>query len=477
METPKTIDYKVKASSDSRYRYLRIPLNNLVGPVVLNAASQLLEWKLPSVVYNLSRSYIQYGLRVPAAANNSNWTFEDLSLGELAASVQFGSAGGVNLVDVQYLGNFLKPTIKALTPAEELESRDVVNSVYHSNLVGNVVLGLHANPAGSNNLLNTSYAIQAGNIYGLTPNAGGNPSYLSPFKVSDTKYTVSTAVNTELSRPRQIRLSDCKKTLLELDRNDYYPIEMYLRINTNSINKMAFRSTDPADPAAAGANYVALDQANLENCVLYLAVEQNQEIVDELINSVKSGAHKYQIPFTVGHRHVLPAGLGAVQIPMTSQYGRKISDITFTVANAAENGNTCYDTNNWNGSKIQSYQTYLDNRQLQDSVLSCVQPSIAPAAGQAGNGGDDWRENRKHCINKQLCYGQYQFNWFHTDSFRDDYGEGLELGNKDQGLDMEAVRLYQIAPTVGAGGCTIYTFITYLRHVMVDPNGGNILFG
>lgn len=214
METPKTIDYKVKASSDSRYRYLRIPLNNLVGPVVLNAASQLLEWKLPSVVYNLSRSYIQYGLRVPAAANNSNWTFEDLSLGELAASVQFGSAGGVNLVDVQYLGNFLKPTIKALTPAEELESRDVVNSVYHSNLVGNVVLGLHANPAGSNNLLNTSYAIQAGNIYGLTPNAGGNPSYLSPFKVSDTKYTVSTAVNTELSRPRQIRLSDCKKLCL-----------------------------------------------------------------------------------------------------------------------------------------------------------------------------------------------------------------------------------------------------------------------
>jgi hypothetical protein len=105
-------------------------------------------------------------------------------------------------------------------------------------------------------------------------------------------------------------------------------------------------------------------------------------------------------------------------------------------------------------------------------VLSCAQ-SLRSAAGVAS---DDWRENKQHVKNKLMNYGQYQLNWFHNDAFYDPSGNsGMDLTNTDAGLDMEAVRLYQIQLTTAAQ-INLYTFATFLREVLIDAQG-NIMFG
>ena len=59
---PQNINYKKVEQVSGKYRYLRLPLNNITGnQVTLSAtASQLLEFKLPAGVYNLARSVVSY---------------------------------------------------------------------------------------------------------------------------------------------------------------------------------------------------------------------------------------------------------------------------------------------------------------------------------------------------------------------------------------------------------------------------------
>jgi hypothetical protein len=452
-----------------------IPLSNISGgKFTPSAANQLLEFKLPTTVYNLSRSYIQYSLKldpVAVVAENHNraYSFEDLSIGELAQSVTFGTASGLNLVDLNYLQNYEKVALKAFSTYDEFISRDPLNSFYPA-----TIMGVSTNTAANEINLNMSPFTLAANTnnYNSNINAEG---YISPFKLTDPKYSLKGPDNESLYRNRQIMLSDVKDTLLAEDKDFYMPIEMYLRLQSNSLSRMGVSTSNAADAAlltpAVGAASLAATSA-VSNIYLYLAVEQNQLIIDELKQSVMSGQHKFTVPYTIGFKNNLAQGFGAVQIQLTSQYGKKLHHILTTVANNAEQYNTSADSVNWNGSKIATYQTFLDNRSLTDYVLSCAQ-SLRSAAGVAS---DDWRENKQHVKNKLMNYGQYQLNWFHNDAFYDPSGNsGMDLTNTDAGLDMEAVRLYQIQLTTAAQ-INLYTFATFLREVLIDAQG-NIMFG
>lgn len=80
-----------------RYRYARIPLNNLSSASVsLNPTSTtLLEWRLPaSTVFNLSRSYISYQWSIPALASNYGVAFAD---GCDFRTMYFGNGSGLGI--------------------------------------------------------------------------------------------------------------------------------------------------------------------------------------------------------------------------------------------------------------------------------------------------------------------------------------------------------------------------------------------
>jgi hypothetical protein len=280
------------------------------------------------------------------------------------------------------------------------------------------------------------------------------------------------AVNTAIVRNRQLMLSDIKDTFLSEDKDFYCPQEMYLRFQTNPLTKVASAADAGDNPST---NAVSVGAATyLRNVYLYLAVQQNQTLVDELIGSVRNGNHQFTMPFTtVWRNNIAAAGQYSIQIQVSRQYGSKLHHLLTTVNSGSESLNQSVDSSNWNGNKISELQSYLDNRPLTDYKVSCNQSILSASGVNSG----DWRENKKFLKNKMMNYGQYQLNWFHMDAFFDPEtgDEGLDLTNSDSGLDLESIRTYQLQITSNAAH-NLYTYATFLRKVMIDQQG-NLLFG
>jgi hypothetical protein len=203
---------------------------------------------------------------------------------------------------------------------------------------------------------------------------------------------------------------------------------------------------------------------------LFLAVEQNQLIVDSVINKVLTQGLKLNMPYTTAFRNGSTGTVANIQIPLSQQYGRKLKRVLNTVWDPTESANTAMDCSNVAGSKITSYNTYLDQRQLQDYPLLTAAPSATAINA------DDWRENHKYCENSVIQNrAVYQLSWFHCDQF---YEPGIaeKLGvpedNLDDGLPMDAPKLYALQATTAAA-CTHYTFATFVRSIQIDRTGVN----
>jgi len=230
---PSVLDYKLRSITAPKYKYVRIPMNNHASASVNVTATstELLEWKLPTQVYNLARSYIAYSLTVPAAANDFNVTFEDTF--DIAQSATFGSAGGVDLVNIQHLQNFAKIARKLDTPIEDFMGNDDMSQLYK------------CNSTPTDNPLPFKY--RGGIIDGANPL--GTPINTPKDAIVETKYIHATpAVNTLLYRHRQFPLGAISGTLFAVDRDFYSPVEQYLRITAGIGDKIAFATTAAATP-------------------------------------------------------------------------------------------------------------------------------------------------------------------------------------------------------------------------------------
>ena len=128
MKTPQ-LDFQTRPIMGPKYKYVRIPMNNHASASVdiQPTSTELLEWKLPSQVYNLARSYIAYNVHVPGEKDYHQMTFEDTF--DIAQSATFGSAGGVDIVNIQNLQNYVKIARKIDTSVEDFMGNDNVTAL------------------------------------------------------------------------------------------------------------------------------------------------------------------------------------------------------------------------------------------------------------------------------------------------------------------------------------------------------------
>lgn len=479
VSTPQT-DYKMRDVYAPIYKHVRVtpvaPASSSIG--ISPTSSTMLEFKLPTLVYNLARSYISYSLNVPGqqAQDERVMTFEDVI--ELASSVQFGVPGGINLVDLQYAQNYTKIARKIDTKMEDYLSNDDMSGLYKSNQLSsaNVYPVQYLGGPGAvltydskDNYLGPKY-IQAG----PAPTAGGGAS--PPEATGQTH---------RLDRYRQFPLSAYSGTMLADDRDFYSPVEMRLAFNVGVGDKVAFISTDAAAPAtgaksvpdlATSTTSTAGKGVTFNNIVLYLCVEKNKEVSDSIIQEYLGNRLKYRIPYTTAFRAVgAPAGQQTnIQITLSTMYGKRLKRILHTVWNPQEKHHLAYDCNNWDGAKIASYQTSLDNLNLQDRILSCKRPS-----GLLVNE-DDWLENKKF-LDKRSSYvskEMYALNWFHIDQFFEPHDKDSQIpeANLDEGVPMDTSRTWQFSGlTGGLGGAIHYTYAEFSRDVLITNAGPQLL--
>ena len=453
------LDYKLRSVIAPRYKLMKLPLNNNTNSNIPigSSSSTTLEWKLPTRVYNLARSYISYNMHVDKqGASNFGWTFEDLF--ELGSSITFGSAGGIDLVNLQWLQNYSKIARRLNTPLDDYLGNDELGCLYRSNIEAPA----NVNPGGSNRVNGVLY--------------GGSDNYVEP------KFAMRSALDTPMDRYRQYPLGALTGTLFGVDRDFYSPVEQYLRIQAGIGDKMAFTTTSATVPTTGVASASGGSGITLNNVYLYLAVEQNSVIEQSLMERYMAGQLSFSIPYTTAFRNTGGAANSQtnIQIQLSNQYGKRLKHITHTVWNPQEKFNTAYDCANFDGEKIQMYQTFLDTMPLQDRILSCKQ-----ALGTSVNS-DDWLENKKFLEKRSaiISKNQYSLNWFHRDQFYEPHTEAGALPdvNLDEGLIMDTPKQWQISATIPNGGLANlvhYTYVEFAREIQITPAGpifvGNML--
>jgi len=449
-----SVNFKTYRKESSMLRYLKVPLNNRPnGSVSLSAASsEQLEFKLPAVPYNLSKSIIGYSSVVAAGgAGNSNWLFNNSGL-ELAQSLTFASASGQTLADLQYVNNYL-----AFTRPIQTTENDYRYTDYSAGM----------NPAYDKTTNYTGLTITppAGNIYGLAASAtttaltAGEPQYLRR----------NLALNAALELSRSFMLGNVKGTIFEPNKVQFFGQEMYLRIQTAPSSKVGFLSTSITDPTAGAA--VLATQPTV-SAYLYLAVETNEVICASLKEKYMQGKLEYLVPYTTVIRNSTSgSGRQSINVQVTSQYGRVLKRVIHSVFPASETLNAAYDHNNFNGSKITAYQTAIDSFPQQNDFLNCLQPSDANPTLQL----DDYRENMRY-LNGSVIQNSaaYQFNWVHCDNFVEPEHGDVPDSNILAGLDVSIPKQWQITMDLTNSNYAHYTALQFARMLSITPASGPV---
>lgn len=451
LKTP-NINFKSVYQHPGKYKFLKVPLNNQTGNQVTmdSVSSQLLEWKFPAVVYNLSKSVLSYNIELSGPAAKCNTAFNDTL--EIAQSLTFGPVGGVNLVDIQNVNNYISVARKV----------DISNDEY---LNGDVTSGLVKSDLTSTNYFPPSYTAEAGNLFGLS--AGSTVIAATGL---EPQYIRTAAATTKLEIQRTFPLSGITGTLFSMPQDFFGGGDnMYLRIMTAPSAKVGYVASAVTNPVTGAAVLEA--QPVIKQLYLYLAIEKDQLIIDSIMQKYTSGQLKYTIPFTYTFRYsTVGAGNNSIQIQLNSQYGKLLKRMLHAAFPASETLNAAYDHSNWSGSKIVSYQTFLDSAPLQDAVTSCVQPSIAnPGAVM-----DDYRENRQVILRSGAIMNPaaYQNNWFHCDSFAPPSVDPLVPDSQVyDGLDLTKPVAWSINATTAAVNLSHYSFAQFLRMMVIDQQG------
>lgn len=423
-------NYKSFDTALSKLRYTKMPISNLNNSSVTLGltTSQQLQWKLPgNTPYNLAKSYFTYQYTIPGSTGNYGVVQEVNQ--DFASAISFTDGASASLCDVQNADRYTSVIGPLRTTQQELLTRDQMETLYNTNQTNtNNVLPFPVDGliAGTTNTSSQSYL---------------EPQYLRFSSAADTAMTVS----------RMVPLSVFKDTYVGMDRLSIFPKEMYLNVNTIQGNKIGFY-VPTANIAAPNVNVIVeLGTApTLINVNLYLAVEQNEAIINSLRQYLSSGSIKYQIPYTYVYRMPSTGVSANLSITINNVFGKKLKRLIYAPFSPVEKNGEAFNHSNVNGSKCTTVLAQLDSKSLTDTALNCFNPNnpvLPTGCGFTVAGttqwGDDWKEMREllrgSCIDN---YSVYQTNWSYAIVFGmrnliNDLNQNISDNNINDGFPLE----------------------------------------
>ena len=469
----------------SKIRYARIPLVGASNSLTISLNSvNLGEFRIGGgTVFNLGKSYIGYNYTVQAAGAGLYNVVHECGQ-DLCQWISFGDASNVNLVDIQHADRYVKMVRSLRTSKEEFNALDRENANFRSGSLrsSNVLpFSRDGTTAGLQNACSVDYnEVQ---YLRIAPNA-----------------------NQALTVNRLLPLNAFKDSFLSMDKNMVFANESFLRFNSQYASRLCFTTTTPANPhsgAADIASGVAPPQFN--NVYLYLALEKNDKLVEQVKSKMLGGGIKMSIPYQYGYRNVGPAGgtTSSLQLTLTQQFGRKLKRIITAPFNGnSEVSQYTYDHSNVNGTKVSSVRSALDSVPMQDYPLvpfnaeESINPLTTftfPTALGTGTGtiqGDDYRYHRQMLMGSAMpSYSEYQSNWFFSDNFGlnpmikndsqsvddSDIDDGLTLVGVNKVYNVQFENVYAATAANNYGGASgiiaYYTFVYFVKDIIIDREG------
>jgi len=469
----------------SKLRYHRVPLSNVASnslSISLNSVN-LGEFRLGAgQCMNLGKSFISYNYTVLADGSTGYNCVHEVGQ-DLCQWMYFGDGSNVGLTDIQYADRYVKMVRSLRTTEDEFKALDRENGNFRSGALS------------TSNVLPFSRDGTAAGLQNACTKDYDEVQYMR----------IAPNANQALTVNRLLPLSAFKDSFIGMDKNMVFANEMFLRFNTQQGSRLAFTTTSPANPHKNATDLASDKLLQFNNVYLYLAIETNDKLVQQVKSKMLSGGIRMSIPFQYGYRFSTQAGATttSIQLSLTQQFGKKLKRIL----TSPFNGNSevsCYtnDHSNVNGTKVSTVQASLDSVPIVDYVMNCFNPeeSINPGAkwtypaadGKSGGsiGSDDYREQRQKLMGSAMpSYGEYQTNWFHCDQWgmnpmlKKD-SQSVDDSDIDDGLSLVGnTKIYNVqfqndyAATAGSnyggsnGILAYYTFASFVRDVMIDSEG------
>lgn len=177
----------------------------------------------------------------------------------------------------------------------------------------------------------------------------------------------------------EIPLGMLYDSIFAVDKDILFNEVMVLRLVFNGTNRIAFTTvagdlTNPtAIPAVPGFTMV------IQNLCLYLAVEQNAAIENDLRAKIHSGeGFSMLVPYIYSTKLGLPASTSqSMSVRYNREHGLKLKKILYAPFNTVEQLNTVYDHSNLSnvgvaGAKINNFYIQIDNQRLQQFNVDCT---------------------------------------------------------------------------------------------------------
>jgi hypothetical protein len=389
-----------KAAEVSTYMYKRIP--SIATPTIILNGVSVSEWEIPpQSVFNLSKSYLEADILLPATAANSVNLHNGFNA--LIDTIELLDASSQRLAQIQNVPYFTK-----LVQRPSVKMTDFLTNPIHPASVRTVV-AVDGQRAGLFHRSDTTYPIAVNATGGFpasflattttgapTQFATGVENYTSVASVISGGLTppganaVAAAFNLPLAVRLSIPLYMFPNSIFSLNKDLYFGQTMRLRVTWNNGAKWGFIATAVA---AAVGTLTAAPAIATGSDILRMANQSNPLSVEAIKRDVLTKGITLYVPFVTSWRYTPSIGVGlsgvlqTFQKKITSGLGQRLLRVWSGVFNQeADNGGVYYcqnqnmPTNDAGALVIPAMYTQiytkLDDQNLQDFSLSASNGDI-----------------------------------------------------------------------------------------------------
>jgi len=426
--------------SNESYSYKQIiPHNGVQTVTITTSGGQETIFRIPVDVFNLSKTDLRFTVTGVALLANSNWFINDCLTP--IRYMQLYTANSVYLADLSEVANMTKVLWKVEIPFDEYITYD-----RFFNNTGNGRY-LRASNSIANSTSSTALAPYARRYNGTAADVNYlEPKYLEPGTIAANEPIFNIT----------IPLGMMKDTIFELDKDLYLGEVLYLKLIWNSSTRIAFNSTDITDPTAGRAILGA--NINISNLALYLAMEKNPEINNEIRAKVYAGGFKILIPYVYTSKTNLTGSSQTVTQRYNRTHGIRLKKIFHSVFNNIETSYTSYDNSNVTGFvKTQVFYTAINDQRLQNYNLVT-----------ASN--DDY-VLMKEFLNRSVIQSSdmYNYNWVWLENFSNRH-------NLESGLDLSISQKWDFyGITMTNATYNHYTFAITQKMLTISSSGITVI--
>lgn len=363
-----SLNQKSASLSHPNYRMLRLlPLQG-IQTYTLNASRQQIQFEIPQEVFNLAQSYLQFTLTVGAqGAGNMSKIYND-TIAPIA-SIRLQSRSGAVICDLDYANQAVRILDRVYQEIQEYLSDGARDSLAPSNAL--------VNANGATRFATGNGAINPANVNFIEPT-----------------YFQSSAANTAQTKQYMLPLKKFRDTIFEANKDITFPEILILTLNLAPSSEVAFIGTSNTDHSV-GIAQLAVQNAQVTNMAMYLAVETNPVFVNLLRDKIARGTYVMPLPYIHYYFNNRAAagvnGQHAISLRFNSGHGQRLKRIFHIPVSAAGTAGTAYDSSNTEvlgqpagsaASKVGSYYTTINNRRTSDFNLTCddVDPSLPTTA-------------------------------------------------------------------------------------------------